>query len=708
MTRTVLVLILGVVLGAAAGYGLSRQDSGLQLEEGRFAERPPPRDLVDRDDVTAEAVETLRESRFSSVRTIEDTLALPTDFAETEALYALAGRSNASELQELVYQAARIREHQDRNYAINILLGRLTELDPRSAVAIAASPLLAGSYPHERQVWVAWARFDFDAALKAATETSGERRHRVAQALYSSLRQIDSVRDDAILDALGARVSLEVISKRVTWLAEDSPASAVSYIESLKVSSEQRRAVQALALSLGARLANDGREDNARAVADLFESAVLGKEFLNTVRYRASQHDPEAVLSELEASGQLRQPRGLDQALTAIGQLARRDPERARAFVDRLEGQHAMQAIQSIAFMLVEVDPEGTLEWVRARDDAPGQPLLVGVLTQLASSNPDLALAEAELIDNPIVRERAVAGIVQSAANVDPEGASLLLAMLHKPHHRRQALQHIATQWAAMDPDGAIAWQSRLPEHERSGVLRYMASSLVYTDIDAAMSLLPSLDEGSARELASTIVGALGQRRSYEEAMAFVDRYQGQPLYDALKIQAVTSLAGTDPDRAMAVLLGMPRSDRHDQIVAHVVQRVAVSDPDKALRWSDRIADETARTQTRTMVVQNWFSNDPSRAMQYFNALPVGTQRDSIAAAVAPSLGMTDPQSARQVLDSIGDPAVRSQALASYAMQTYMTDPVAAEQLLNDADIDPAMRERYLQMMRQSRSAAVW
>ena len=707
MKRTVLVLILGVMLGAAAGYGLSRQDSGLVLEDGRFAERPR-RDLVERDGVTAEAVETMREARFSTVRTIEDTLALPTDFAETEALYVLAGRSNASELQDLIYQAARIREQQDRNYAISILLGRLTELDPRSAVAIAASPLLEGRYPHERQVWVAWARLDFDAALDAARETSGERRHRVAQALYSSQRQVDPLRDDSIFEVLGARVSPEVLSERVAWLAEESPADAVRYIESLTMSSAQRRAVQALAASLSGRLASDG-QSAARAVADLFGSPALRMQFLNGVRYQASQHDPEAVLSELQASGKLRGPRGVDQALSAIGQLAMRDPERARAFVDQLDGVQAKYAIQSVAFMMAEVDPAGTLEWVRARDDSPDQLVLVGVLTQLASSNPELALTEVESIGNPVVRERAVAGIVQTAATVDPEKASTLLTMLdNSPYYRRQALRQIATQWATMDLDGALAWQSRLPEEERSRVLQQMADSLVYTDIDAAMTLLPGLDEAGARGLASTIVGALGQQRSYDEAMAFVDRYRGQPVYDGLKIQAITSLAASDPDRAMAVLRGMQRTGQHDQVIGHIAQRAAATDPDKALRWSDGIADENVRSHTRATIVQNWLANDPARALQWFNALPAGAERDNIAAAAASSLGKTDPQAARQLLDNIGDPALRSQALANYAMETYASDPVTAERLLNEADIDPAMREQYLEILRQSRSAAVW
>ncbi len=707
MKKTVLVLSLGVVLGAAAGYGLSRQDSGLLLEEGRFAENPPPRDLVDKDNVTAEAVETLRKAQFSSIRTIEDTLALPTDFAETEALYALAGRSSASELQDLIYQAARIREHQDRNYAVGILLARLTELDPRSAVAIAASPLLAGPYPHERQVWIAWARLDFDAALEAASETSGPRRHRVAQALYRSLRQIDPVRDDAILDALGARASLEVISQRVAWLAEDSPSTAVGYIESLKTSSEQRRAVQAFATSLSGRLARDGQE-SAQAVADLFGSAALGRQFLTMVRYRMLQNDPETVLSALQASGQLGQQRRLDEVIAAIGQLARQDPERARAIVDEFDGERRKQALQSVASLLVEVDPEATLEWVRARDDSPGQLVMVGVLTQLARSNPDLALVEAELIGNRIVRDRAVAAIVQSAANADPEKASTLLAMLDKTSHRRQALQHIATRWATIDLDGAMAWQSGLPEHERRQVLQQMATSLLRTDIDAAISLLPGLDEPVAVGLASSIASALGQRRSYDEAMAFVERYRGQPQYDALKIQAVTSLAASDPDRAIAVLQGMPRGQQHDQVVGLIAQRIAADDPDKALRLSDGIADDEARSQTRALIVQGWFANDPARALQFLNTLPAGAERDTIAASSATALGAADPQSAMQVFDSIGNPALRSQAIASYAMQIYRNDPVRAERLLSEADIDPALREQYLQMLRQSRSAAVW
>ena len=45
-------------------------------------------------------------------------LAVPTDFVQTEALYVLAGRSDSGAVQDLIYQANRIADTADREAAL--------------------------------------------------------------------------------------------------------------------------------------------------------------------------------------------------------------------------------------------------------------------------------------------------------------------------------------------------------------------------------------------------------------------------------------------------------------------------------------------------------------------------------------------------------------------------------------------------------------
>ena len=162
------LIVPACLLLAGAAIGAFLASNFRQVSPAARFEVPVERDLEVTREMSAEEAEAIREDRFASIHTIEDTLALPTDFAETEALYVIAGRADAKEVQNLIYQAARIRELEDRQAALGILFLRLTELDPKSAVAIARSPMFQSEQRYQQAVWTAWGRLDLDGALTAA------------------------------------------------------------------------------------------------------------------------------------------------------------------------------------------------------------------------------------------------------------------------------------------------------------------------------------------------------------------------------------------------------------------------------------------------------------------------------------------------------------------------------------------------------------
>ena len=77
------------------------------------------------------------EMNFAS---IEEVVALPTEFARSSALYAIAGRSDSADVQNLIFEANRIADDEERVRLLGILFFRLAETDPRSALALARKP----------------------------------------------------------------------------------------------------------------------------------------------------------------------------------------------------------------------------------------------------------------------------------------------------------------------------------------------------------------------------------------------------------------------------------------------------------------------------------------------------------------------------------------------------------------------------------------
>ena len=136
MKKIIIGIVVGFVAGATATY-LLVQSGSVSPYKLLFTQ---PKTIQDMPKMSADAAETHRRSAYSEIQTIEVILALPTDFAQTEALYSLAGRSDSAAVQGLIYQAVQILNPMDRRGALQILFSRLTTLDPPSALALARTP----------------------------------------------------------------------------------------------------------------------------------------------------------------------------------------------------------------------------------------------------------------------------------------------------------------------------------------------------------------------------------------------------------------------------------------------------------------------------------------------------------------------------------------------------------------------------------------
>ena len=162
MARVLISLIVGLLVGAVLTLALMR------LAPSADSPAPAPaviRDIVEVPVMTVAEAESHRADKFDRIRTIEDTLALPGDFSQTEALYVLAGRADSAEVQDLINQSNRIADPTDRNAALSILFLRLAELDPLSALTMSRMRGFGNSRNLEDIIWRTWSKLDLDAAI---------------------------------------------------------------------------------------------------------------------------------------------------------------------------------------------------------------------------------------------------------------------------------------------------------------------------------------------------------------------------------------------------------------------------------------------------------------------------------------------------------------------------------------------------------------
>jgi len=676
-----LAVLLGALIGSLATYYLTPKP---QVE--RFSEVVKP-DMPEVSDISVAEAEFLRAGRYENITTIEETLALPTDFAETEALYTIAGRADSAGVQDLIYQAARIGDRTDRQAALGILFLRLTELDPKSALVISRTPTFRSDTRYENQVWLAWGRLDMPAALAEAQRGTAAQKNFAAQSLYASARGLENDNAELIYAALRLKPGRNAKLQHLYALADLSPADAIRYAESLPTAAEQREQIAWLASYLAKSMPTQSN------YAALVQSPANRQFFEQSFVAQAAAVNPEAALQKALA-GPLT-PQSQQQAFSALRQLASQDPSKAIEYLEQMPSSSgARQQRAIVAATIAASDPEMALAWARDNDSSADQSLLTSVLGQISRLDPQLALSEAQSLDSPQARDRVVSAVAMSMAESNPEQAIQVLGQVSSEQMKSSSASQIAAHWAQVDFDGATNWVASLDEDTKRRTLDMIGQRLVHSDLEKAIDLVTRFPGYESPALTLQIAQNLTQSQSTDAALSFIGQYKNKPEFGQLQSVVIGMTASSDPARAMRMAEGIEDEQARNQLYSGVIGQLAATDPQQALQWMSSISTPDARSAAMAQVAMQWYARDPSSASAWIDGLPRGSDRDDAIVATI-SAGRESHESVGDLIATIGDEQKRKQATMGRIQHLMFTDRVAAEQLLEESDMTDEEREHF-------------
>jgi hypothetical protein len=346
---------------------------------------------------------------------------------------------------------------------------------------------------------------------------------------------------------------------------------------------------------------------------------------------------------------------------------------------------------------MVKNDPIAALQWARENERPPGQALEYTVLSQLVQIDPQLALAEAQNIQDASMRSNMIGNVIHMMANEDPASAAQLLAQIPDEQARQTASARLVSVWVDRDPDAAIDWILSQDGPQSAAMLQAAVSKLARSDPDAAMRLLPRLDEGAQYGMRQAIAHQLAASESAERAMNFVRQFEGQEGYEALQASVISGIARQDPLQAKRLADQLSSGAARDAAYAGLMQYRAQTNPAEAAQWAQNIGDDNYRMSALGQIANQWSRSDPAAAERWLNGLPEGRDRD---AAIAMSVGHWKSHGAQQkrLINSIGDRDMRSQAKLRLAFGLLRSDPAAARRMMQDPDITDEQRQQFEQL----------
>jgi hypothetical protein len=683
MTRAISMAAAGFVLGIAATY--------VAFHHPRDAVQTSPPLIENVPTISQEAAESHRDSRYARIGSIEQTLALPGDFAQTEALYALAGRSDSAGVQDLIFQAVRITDPSDRSAALDILFLRLTELDPRSALALSRAGEFRDNRQLEAKVWYNWGKLDLEQALAAAAALdSAGQRHLAAQSLYAAYDYGGNDTIDRIEEALRIPPGSATRAAHLSLLADRDPVDAVNFINSMRNISSRQEAAAHLGRHLG-RLPGKRTEQ----YASLFTDTAARQSFTHAASSAEAETDPEAVLDEW--LGGKRSMNEMIQVYTAMKSLAARDMEKALEYFEQIPNSRYRRMLAGpIGEVLADSDPQRAFEWAKENDPGMNSGLYAGIVASVAAMDPDLALESARLLPPGMQRRQALNGAVMAISFQDPQKAVALLDQIEQREVRDEIAQNLATMWVQNDPDAALNWMLSRDISERRALLAGAASRLTETDLDLALQWLPRLDQESQRMWRLQIAPSLARQRSVGEAQRFISGFEGTEEYPQLVASTVNGIAEEDIGAAVELARLVPAGPERDMIYGGLISQFGYHDPQQAATFVTSISDAAQRERATASLAMMWSHRDAEAAQQWVQDLPQGVARDGAIVNLASNWNEMTP-SRRLLVNSIGDLERRKQALVMHIHNVAQTDGQRAERLMNDLDLNEEERRQLVE-----------
>lgn len=646
----------------------------------------PVRDIVDVAPMGSAEAARHRDNHFMELQTIESLQALPSEFDRGEALYALSGRSDSAGLQKLAFDAGRIADPVWRERALSIVFFRMTEVDPKSALVMARSDYFQGTRNIERRVWRTWARMDLMAAVEAVRALDDDEQYAAAQMLYSGVGGAYTADAMLVESELGVAPSRSNRAVYLRDLVDQSPEKALSHVLALESKKHRFEQIEWIAMALAS-------EDLAGAerFADSIDDVDLRRRFLNEVYERIARVRPEEAFEKRfvnRASGVLsaREKEGfkklvntdLDRALRLMGAIT---DEANRAEIAKI-----------VAIQYANESPARALEWARTESQSEFGPLVRDVIAAFATIDSELALAEAQRIEDGRDRSRLTLKIIGAVLELSPEKAAASVEQIKNQSDRRRAAQTVARKWLEEDAMAAVDWLLGSDPEVQEQVFG-MAYIVAKLDLDDAHVVVTSLPPEHRGAWANGVAKRLVSERSAEEAMQFVSQFAGEPGFDMQMAHLVSSIAVEDSALAARWVERIPQGHARDAALSNVVAAEARHEPASAAERLQQIADADLRQVAAGDVVRRWYQTEPGAASQWLDALPRGADRDNIILNTAMQLSQSRDEQLR-LIESIDDSEKRQQAMFMRVIMESKDNPEEMVRQLDSMDMPDIFRQQ--------------
>ncbi len=658
---------------------------------------------------------------------IMETMQLSGDFAQTEALYVMAGRADRETLERYIDEAIGIDIPAEREAALQILYLRYSELDPDASLTHLLALDISRKVNILYVMFNGWAKYDLDGAIeRAARIESSNDQGIVQQAIMQAYETEPGEVMLQIAERLNDSMARSAVAVRgIATTARSDPAAAMRHAMSLTSARNQAEAV----VMIG-RIWGETDPQGALAYSSQLNNPRLAREFRMAALGTMLQKDPESGFDLLDGSFSQEQQMILGMSVSVMAQA---DPEQALrraltvenpqlrqsalsttvstwANTDPMAAAAALESMQDLTpdqrrnmaygvlHHMAQADPQEALAWAERMDNGQDG-LWSSAVNTIASQNPEEALAVVLAMDHSRRRTDALSNVLGNIALSDPLLATEYLDEIPAGELREQAFTNIASNWGNNDPVAAMEWLLQQDNVSQSWAYQNLAQQIAHMDLQLANDYIEQIPEAGRGAYVGMIAMVYAQRDPAAGAR-WVMRFEDSPNFGTLVGQIAAGLAKSDPRRAARLMDEVPEGEQYVMAQQTLISQWADFDPAAAARWWGQLPAQKQLDHSVRQLVYPWARFDREAAQKWVLGLKMSEQRDQgIAALVDNNLELREADKLIRKIQSLD---LRMQAYQNLAFNLSRYDRDDAEDMIGRARLPDEYKQQLRQVLGQA------
>jgi hypothetical protein len=437
-----------------------------------------------------------------------------------------------------------------------------------------------------------------------------------------------------------------------------------------------------------------------------FTAGVATHALLPSMQSRADDDNPEESLPGSTSIS-------TDSAAGASSRLPRNVLDRIERAARETAAGLELGNIHAIAESITAANARETIEAVRSRTDINRKSAILGpLLAAWARQDPRAAVAYAQSISEPTLREMAIAGAASGWTEIDLSGVRQWTASLPPGSLRRHAEDAIIRTLAETQPQQALGivlsgespgdagryvdeifadWAARDSQEALRGALGLGAEVLRYAAVRATVVEWGRKDPQAAVQwaeewarpapfarggIARLVVGAWIEN-DFDSACAWLAQ---QPAEDAeyAVVEAALKLSEEEPEKSLMLAELVTSPKEQDKIIGQSILTLFRFDPPAARDWIAAQTDPAVQSIAWCGLVMGVAQNDPATAATLLSNIADENQRRNTAAGILHEWSSSDPDAAMQWAFRSTDAAILAPAVPRFMGRWMKTDAGAA------------------------------